>query len=488
MSARVTARDIVFVGLLTLASGAAYFAAGVRFDASPFPGYIQFIDAELLGERLLESIWYSHAQPPGLNLLVGLTYRAFGDYAPALLSLLFHGLGFALGVAVFALTLRLTRARFAAYLCVALLVMSPGFVLYENWLMYTFLEAVLLTASAVALYRTLDSGSTPWAVALFTALAALVLTRGLFHLGWFVLVVAYVVWAAPNRRRIVAAAALPLLAAALWYAKNYFYFGTFAASTMFGLGLSNIGTLTVPRADLEPLVERGIISPLALVSRYEDVALLFAASSDPPSGIPVLDRPLKSDGAYNYNYRPLIALNEQYARDATAVIRQYPANYAIGVVVANRLFFSPSSMNEYFSPQNRAAAKPFERLFNPVLYAVPAEPGFIAQPHFGFDVLPSLEVNTSLWLIALWAIVLVLGWLRVRPAFFTRTFEDRAACVTLGYLLFVMVYVHALGTLVELGENYRYRFVVEPFFAVAVAVLATDGVRRLKRRWRGHTP
>ena len=273
------------------------------------------------------------------------------------MSLLFHGLGLVLALGLFALTLRLTGTRVAAYVCTGLVVLSPGFVLYENWLMYTFLEAVLLTTSAVALYQTLDRGSMAWGVALFTALAALVLTRGMFHLGWFVLVVAYVAWAATNRKQIVAAAALPLLAATLWYAKNYFYFGAFAGSTMFGLGLSNIGTLTVPRADLEPLVEQGIVSPLALVSRYEDVGLLFAARNEQPSGIPVLDRPRKADGQYNYNYRPLIALNEQYARDSMAVIRRYPASYAIGVIVANRLFFSPSSMNEYFSPQNRAAAE-----------------------------------------------------------------------------------------------------------------------------------
>ena len=474
MGTGVTARDIVSVCLLTLASSAAYFAAGVRFDATPFPSYIQFIDAELLNERLLESIWYSHAHPPGLNLLVGVAYRVFGDAAPTFLSLLFHGFGLALALGLFALTLRLTGTRVAAYVVTVLLVMSPGFVLYENWLMYTFLEAVLLVASAVALYKALDSGSTAWSVALFTALAALVLTRGLFHLGWFALVVAYVAWAAPHRRRVVAAAAVPLLVATLWYAKNYFYFGTFAGSTMFGLGLSNIGTLTVPRADLEPLIERGIVSPLALVSRYDDVAVLFAARNDPPSGVPVLDRPRKSDGAYNYNYRPLIVLNEQYARDSLAVIRRYPAGYVIGVIAANRLFFSPSSMNEYFSPQNRAAAKPFERIFNPMLYGVSAEPGFIVQPHFGFDVPPSLEVNTSVAHIGLWTLVFVFGWLRVRAV------EDRAARVTLGYLLFVMVYVYALGTLVELGENYRYRFAIEPFFAVALAVLATDGVRRLK--------
>ena len=123
------------------------------------------------------------------------------------------------------------------------------------------------------------------------------------------------------------------------------------------------------------------------------------------------------------------------------------------------------------------------RIFNPLLYGVSAQPGFIVQPHFGFDVLPSLEVNTSVAHIALWTLVLVFGWLRVRRAFLARAVEDRAARVTLGYLLFVMVYVYALGTLVELGENYRYRFAIEPFFAVAVAVLATDGIRRLKERW-----
>src|SRR5262245_5384683 len=159
--------------LLTLAGGGAYFAAGVRFDTSPFPAYMQFIDAKLLDERLFESIWYSHAHPPGLNLLVGLAYRAFGESAPAFLSLLFHALGVVFAACVFALTLRLTGSRIAAYFCAALLVLSPGFVLYENWLMYTFLEVVLLAVSAVALYQALDRGSTAWALALFTALATL---------------------------------------------------------------------------------------------------------------------------------------------------------------------------------------------------------------------------------------------------------------------------------------------------------------------------
>ena len=481
MTRGVTALDLCLVSLLTLASRGAYFVAGVRFDTSPFPGYMQFIDDELLRERLIESIWYSHAHPPGLSLLVGLAYRSFGDQAPLFLSMLYHGLGFAVALGVFALTLRLTGTRVAAYICSALLVMSPGFVLYENWLMYTFLEVALLTASAVALYKTLDRGSMAWAAALFTALAVLVLTRGFFHLGWFALVVGYVAWAAPNRRQVLAAAVLPLAAATLWYAKNYFYFGTFAGSTMFGLGLSNITTLTVPRADLQPLIAQGIVSPFALVSRYERVDTLFATKDDSPTGVPVLDQPYKRTGEPNYNYRPMIAINEQYARDGLSVIWHYPKNYAVGVYIANRLYFSPPSVNFYFSAANRAAAKPFERVFNRLLFGV-GNPGLIEQPHFGFGERYPLQVNTSAWLIAWSALVLVFGALRVSPAFLGRTVADRTALITLGYLLFVMLYVYALGTLVELGENHRYRFVTEPLFAVATAMLATDAIRRLKAR------
>jgi hypothetical protein len=269
----------------------------------------------------------------------------------------------------------------------------------------------------------------------------------------------------------------------VWYAKNYFYFGTFAGSTMFGLGLSNISTLTVPRADLVPLVEQGVVSPLALVSRYEETKVLFAGGNDSPRGIPVLDQAYKQTGAPNYNYRPLIAINKQYARDGFAVIRQYPSKYAAGVLIANRLFFSPASVNYYFSDANRVAAKPFERVFNPLLYGVGAYSDLTEQPHFGFGDRYPLEVNTSLWLIALSAGVVVLGFLRVRRAFFDRTVADGAALLTLAYLLFVMLYVYALGTLVELGENYRYRFVTEPFLAAVTAVFAADAVRRLRARW-----
>ena len=470
---------------LAIGTGAAYYAAGVRFDASPFPLFMQFIDTDLLANRLWESLWYAHAHPPGLNLFVGVGYRLFGDAAVGFYALAFRALGLLFALATFMLALRLTASRVAAYLCVGLLVVSPGFELYQNWLMYTFPEAALLTASAVALYKYLDRETLPWAVTLFLLLCVLVLTRGLFHLLWLVAVVAYVAFTAKRPRRVLTAAAVPLLLVVTWYGKNLYYYGSFSGSTMLGLGLSNIATLTVPRPLLEPLVAAGTLSPYALLSRYEDKAAMFESQAVPPAGVPVLDEMRKSNGEFNYNYRGMIEVDRHYTQDALRLIRLFPANYAIGLIISNRLFFSPASMNEYFSPRNREAARPVERVFNPVIYGAAASPSYIVQPHFGFDRPPSLEVNTSVRLIVLWLLVLVFGYGYARRAFLSESVADRSACVTLGYMLFSMVYVHVVGTTLELGENYRYRFTVEPFLFVAAATIAIDFVRRAGRRLRG---
>ena len=58
-----------------------------------------------------------------------------------------------MALAVYLLTLRLAAARPAAVVATALLVFSPAFVLYENWLMYTFPSAALLTISALLLHQ-----------------------------------------------------------------------------------------------------------------------------------------------------------------------------------------------------------------------------------------------------------------------------------------------------------------------------------------------
>lgn len=476
-------RDLSIVTGLFASSRLLYGWLGLHFDATPFPWYMQFIDKDLLLSRLFESLWYYHANPPMLNLLAGIGYKLFGGHADFFFGALFHGLGLAVALCVFILTCKFSSSRIAGYVAAALLILSPAFVLYENWLMYTFPAAALLTMSALALYRYLQTFQFKWCVSFFGVLALLLLTRSLFHIAWLILIVVLltaVLWG--RRRQVLLAAVVPVLVVALWYGKNYYYFGTFSSSTWMGLGLSNISTLVVRRDELQPLVDDNRLSPFAMISRYAQIDLLFSSQKLRPTGIPVLDQVRKSTGQYNFNNQQLIAINRYYTTDAINVIRNFPFSYVVGLSISNRLFFSPSNMNLYFSDANRQAVRPMEWLFNPLLYGVRATPKLIEQPIFGFTRSSYLEVNTSIAMIVMWWVVLGYGYLQARRGILGQDPKLKPRAIVIGFIVVTALYLYVVGTAFELAENYRYRYLIEPLFFVLTATAITDLLRKIREK------
>lgn len=475
-------RDALIVAVMFAGSRLLYAWLGVSFDATPFPSYMQFIDAPLLADRLLESLWYYHANPPMLNLVAGIGYKLFGDRIGWAFALLFHVLGLAVALSVYWLTWKLSASRAAAHVIAGLLVFSPAFVLYENWMMYTFPSMALLTFSAVALYQYAQTLQTRWCVTFFALLALLLLTRSLFHLAWMAMVTGLLaVTMRAQRRQILLAALVPLLIVAGWYGKNYYLFGMFSSSSWMGLGLSNISTLVATREELQPLVDDKRLTQYALVSRYKQVDQLFLPQP-PPTGIPVLDQVVKSTGQLNFNNQRIIEVNRYYTHDAVVVARTYPYSYVLGLLIANRLFFSPPHMNLYFTQANREAVRPMERIFNPLLYGTKASSGWLYQPHFGFDHNGVLEVNTSVPLIVLWWVILGFGYCEARRALLAGSPELLPRAVLIGFMISTFLYVYGVGTAFELAENYRYRYMVEPLFLALAATAATALIRLVRRR------
>jgi hypothetical protein len=307
----------------------------------------------------------------------------------------------------------------------------------------------------------------------------------MFHLAWMLLVVVLLaVLMRQHWRQVLFAAAAPLLVVVFWYAKNYYYFGAFGASTAMGLGLSNITTLLVEREQLLPLAQQGRLSPYALVSRYERPDLLFKSQAPVQTGVPVLDQVKKSDGRhYNYNNQHLVGVNRHFTRDAIEVARTFPASYVIGLILSNYLFFSPSNMNSYFSDANREAVAPMERIFNPLLYGVGTKPGLVEQPHFGFTGSYRMHAHPSLPLIALWCVLMPYAYLQARRGVMTAEPESSPRALTLGFIMLTALYLYAVATAIELSENFRYRFNIEPLFMVLTATAATDLIRRLRARF-----
>jgi hypothetical protein len=482
-------RDLWAILALFAVSRMLYGWLGLQFDATPLPYFMQFIDVDLLKHRLLESLWYYHANPPLLNLFAGIGLKVFGNGAFAFYDISFHLLGLVMLLAMYLLTARLSGSRVAACIATGVFAFSPSFILYENWLMYSLPAASLLVISAALLYRYVSTRQTRWAVGFFFILAALLLTRSLFHIAWMVMVaglLAVALW--PQRRQVLLSAAIPLLLVGLWYGKNYYLFGTFSASTWFGLGLSNISTLAVTQEELRPLVEKGELSEFALVSRYKQIDRLFTSQELAPTGIPVLDQVRKSTGQYNFNSQQLLAINRYYTSDGLKVIRYFPASYVLSLTIANKLFFSPSSMNLYFSAANRAAVRPIEEIYGPLFYGVSARPGLIQQPTFGFHGKSWLEVNTSLVLFIAWWAVLGYGYVQARKAFVSKQRQLLPRAVVIGFMVFTSLYIYAVGTAFELAENYRYRWVVEPLTFVLVGTAMTHLVRVVRRRFGALLP
>jgi hypothetical protein len=372
----------------------------------------------------------------------------------------------------------------AAVLVTGLLLLNPDFVMYENWLMYTFPTAALLTMSAWALYRYVETRNTKWGGIFFGLLAALLLVRSLYHIAWMALVAALLALTWRQQwRQIVKVAAIPLLIVALWYGKNLYLFGTFSSSTWMGLGLTNIAILSVPRPELEELVKRHEVSPLVLVSRYEDTPLLFPPQQH-PTGIPILDRVRTSTGYFNWNYQQIIPISAAYARDGLRLIRLRPEAYAGNLGIANRLFFSPSNVSPYFGQRNIVAVEGMQRILLPVLYGVPAKFEYQEEPHYGYTKHGQLKVNTSIPLIVMWVLVLGYGYVQARQVVSVADPQSQARAFVAGFITFSAVYLYVLGTALESGENYRYRFDIEPLFFVLTATALVHLVRLLRERCR----
>jgi len=91
-------------------------------------------------------------------------------------------------------------------------------------------------------------------------------------------------------------------------------------------------------------------------------------------------------------------------------------------------------------------------------------------------------VHTNVVLILTWIAVFAWAYSVARKALRDRAARLDPRVVVMGFLVITAVYTYAISTMLELGENYRYRFMLEPLFFVLVAAASTAAVRaRLTR-------
>lgn len=474
---------MVLLLVLYLGSRVFYFLQGIRFDVAPLDYYMQFIDSLLLRTRFLESVYYLHSQPPLFNLFLGGILHLFPNHYSLAFHILYLGMGLVFAVSMLALSTRLGVHPWVGFGLALLFVVSPPAILYENWLYYTYPIATLLCLSGLFLSNFLRKGRWRDASIFFGLLALIVLTWGLFHIAWLLLPIALLLFLGPNRRVALVSFSIPFVVCLALYLKNFVVFGTFGSSSWIGMSLARVTIGVLPKEEVRALVSDGTISGLAVIAPYSPLEAYRSVAELPATertGIPLLDQEMKSTGFVNYHNLRYVAISEQYRRDALRVIRARARVLLLSLRESVYHFSRPAS--EYvFLDANAAKIPMIDRFFDIFVYGQ-----FRERDLAGTTGPLKRQILEGGWFIIAAYVVAYVGggallWRRVR----TRKLRNPST-VTLLFLWSTVIYVTAVGTILEIGENNRFRFVIDPFVLAIVALVATEwwGRRRLKRR--GH--
>lgn len=462
------------------ASRAVYVALGLRFDSRPYREFWQYVDPVAVDGDPVGSFLHLHIQPPLFNMAM----IAAGKVSPfpvgPTLHVLFLATGLALATASFALLRRFGVAPRPAVVVALLVACNPTAILYENWLFYAYPTALLLVVATLLVTRYGQSRRATDAVLLFAAMAAVILTRSVFHPVWLLVAGAglLLVTMPAARGAVLAAAAVPFLVVCALLVKNLVLFDQFSSSSWFGMNLARISTFQIPEEERARLVREGDLSTLALrptFAYYDLYADSGFGTPRPRSGHPVVDDPVKSDGGPNFNYVGYLGVYRQYLRDALASIRLRPGGYLRGQATAYVLYLnSPSDYLARTENQRRIAA--LDATWRTVAYGeVPrALTGSLRQDR---SPLVTRMFTMGLSMAALLVAVATVG-ARLLVAVVRRRRPAEPAVVGLLFAWLTICYFTVVVNAVELGENQRFRLEVEPLLVLLAAGLGHDLWRR----------
>jgi hypothetical protein len=290
----------------------------------------------------------------------------------------------------------------------------------------------------------------------------------------------------PGRRRAVAvAAAVPLLACTAVFAKNAAQFGVYSSTSCSGINAQRVTILQLDRRELAAMIRRGELSRYAGRSPFGlplEMPEVFRRA--PRRGVPLLDRPLKSSHAPNLDHTAYLDICDHYLKDSLTVLRRHPDAFRAGVQQGAFIFWRPPSQYAFFSRRNRKAVKGIERAYGLVAYGQvrPATDYTALAFGPGQDFHVKRRIGEVAWLaLAAYAVVAVAGLALLWRARRTGSLGSPFALVT-AFVLLNVGWVTLVGTMLEAGENNRFRFLVDPLVLALLVGLASRALEHRRAR------
>ena len=479
-------RPSVLAGSAWSAVYLALWSTGMRFDTSYLNFAWQLIPVEILRADPIRSTWYLHIQPPLWNLAIGSVLR----WSPLPDAISLQAMQFAFGVLLAGMLASIVhRISGRLWLSVVLAIVAtvhPDVIANAFVPNYELATATLLVAFVWLV--TSPRRDVWWFAGLASLATATAMTRSLYHPVWVVVVLAIVGWAARrqiNWRTVAIGASIPVFVIGGWMLKNEVLFGRATVSSWFGMNLQRAVIPVLPADELAAMHERGEVSSVALVGPFGNYGLYekYMAPCAPVHRVPATATAVRVGEVIvpNFNYECFLPVFDQAGADAWAVIKHSPRKFLEGRLWSARSWFA---INAGSASSRSIVMRSLDRVEKVAGVAVP---GVISTRGWGSPIFGVLDApaNFSLVLVALSLLVLGGGVvLAVRAV--RRRHDGPPPTRDLAFVVvgFILLFSFATGITFELGEQARFRTMVDPL-VIAFGGVALFEVLRLVRRHRG---
>ena len=433
--------------------------------------YKQLLPLDLLKNRLAESLWHLHAQPPLGNLLMGLMLKIFGRHAFSALEVFFLLMG-AGNAFLFSLFLVQWTSSLRLALGAGLLwSLSPSLIAFEHVPFYTLLCANLALLAAWSLRAYSEERGSLHAFLLSLSLLGLVLLRSAFHL-LFGLLPAVFLLARPfrgARKQVALFLLLPLLlVGGGWYAKNQIQFGFFGSCSWSWIHFYKLFQKTQRRETLELYAAGKIPECVFRIPPFSSLHRFKSCGFNRTTSIPATNRIWKREGYPNLNNINMIDLMPLYREADLALLKNSPLGILRSAWKGFLLFGRPSTEYPLLKVQVQSL-KPL-LFYNTILHAGAREEKGNGERLNLFHILFALAVVSRL----------PLALKRLRKG--ARSGIGLSSAVGELGVLYLLAYTAGITSFFDYGENMRFKFIVEPLFlGYFVALLHSFFLRRRGR-------
>jgi hypothetical protein len=429
-----------------------------------------------LQQRLLQTLYYYHAYPPGMNALTGVLLKLGGSHAALIAELLFCALGLLLVNALLFSWRAFSLPPRARLFAAAAFCLIPQALYFEHLYLYEHVVAALLCLAGALLFVAVRRRRTGFWLAFFTVCGLIGLFRSTYHLAWFAGMLALALLFTRRRhvRPLLVGAAGPGAFLLALYLKNWALFGVFGATSSAGGNLTHVTVARLPPDVRDAWVESGKLSAFAARDVYappgEYLDLVPASHGARWAGVPALSALAKTSfHSANFNHWAFLDVNRHRREDALTCISSRPSEYASTVWAGLVQLFGPSTRwhprdDRRGSPhfEHRRVLGGYETAYNALFHRLPFAP-------------------VGLYLLLPWP----LFWIGRRALVNARSrvLVRRARAALLVFCLLQIVYLVVTSALFSIGESARYRYQVEPQIWLLVTLWAGAAWSRL-RSWR----